>query len=891
MPRFSNRQFGFTNGELSPRLHGRPDMQMYYAGLAICENWVPDHKGNLISRPGTVFASRSKDDQKPCLYPFNAGRNCGVVIEAYSDCFRFLINRAPVMDGDQRLELPHTYGADFCDLEYAEDCGALFIAHENHPKRVLRKEADGFALEDLNAFPFAPINSDEECKLCLGLSDNGQVELLLKGPKSPVGDDTPINVGDEIRISDAFVTQSISSIGFNVTVTATPAPQECIVTVPAGTGIGAYYLVEEFVSDNGDTRFKAIEPVSLCFVESEDAAASLTAMGCAPFTPEMVGQCIRLLDENGQSPGDNDDGTADPNTWLKLTVQSYVSPEEVVVNYDGLPVDCTDLFQLPAFADGRFSETVQVAQDRLWCAKDNCVSASRVGDFFDWQPTDPDGTVNPDNAIDTKISAGSCGDVRWFWPMGRQLLVGSSTGLHSLVGAGVNGAFAADGLAQQLNQNVGVSDMRPVQVGESVLFTDRTRTKLYGTGYTGQYDHVGLTEYTLFADHIGDCGIKKLAFQQCPFSVVWGITEQDDLFSLTVVPGQNVRGWARHRIGGNLIKNGCCDKPAVCDVVSVFGPGEREDDIAFVVQRTIDGEDRFYIEYLGDYFTPKSNNFESVALDSQIVLADTVGVGDASFEIDGSPSPIPSAAGAFAAYDGEDWFFYQENASGEIAAEAPNYTGNPVPGRDWVNRGIDEDCEWRQLSKPKYCEEPEFVDESHHTYRPPCGVQKIALCKENIGGADHLAGECGLVYSDGQMTEQTIGADGAIQGSGCLTTVGLPYDSTGKLLPYRMSLGATDGANDPSRAFSVGILIENGFWFEVGNGKRNDVMRVLEQWQRVDFPVEQLNRPQPFDGWADNGLINNLNPNDDSGVSFRRRGPWHSVIKNVETQIVASGGR
>ena len=91
MARFSRRQHSFTNGEVSPRLFMRSDMEFYYASLAECINWLPDHKGNLVRRPPTRFISESKDGVKPCLYSFNVGRDCPVIIEAYPDCFRFIM--------------------------------------------------------------------------------------------------------------------------------------------------------------------------------------------------------------------------------------------------------------------------------------------------------------------------------------------------------------------------------------------------------------------------------------------------------------------------------------------------------------------------------------------------------------------------------------------------------------------------------------------------------------------------------------------------------------------------------------------------------------------------------------------------------------------------------
>ena len=45
----------FAGGEISPLLHGRPDLVPYQTGLALCRNFVTLPQGPAKFRPGTVF--------------------------------------------------------------------------------------------------------------------------------------------------------------------------------------------------------------------------------------------------------------------------------------------------------------------------------------------------------------------------------------------------------------------------------------------------------------------------------------------------------------------------------------------------------------------------------------------------------------------------------------------------------------------------------------------------------------------------------------------------------------------------------------------------------------------------------------------------------------------
>lgn len=64
-------KFGFTSGELSPRLFGRSDLEAYDLGLARGENWMVDYRGGLSTRPGQEFVDYVwKDDLETKFVPF-----------------------------------------------------------------------------------------------------------------------------------------------------------------------------------------------------------------------------------------------------------------------------------------------------------------------------------------------------------------------------------------------------------------------------------------------------------------------------------------------------------------------------------------------------------------------------------------------------------------------------------------------------------------------------------------------------------------------------------------------------------------------------------------------------------------------------------------------------
>jgi len=71
VPLLDDIQYGFSAGEISPKLIGRGDLDKYDLGLALARNVFIDPRGGLSSRPGSIFVDFVKEDDKPTKYfPF-----------------------------------------------------------------------------------------------------------------------------------------------------------------------------------------------------------------------------------------------------------------------------------------------------------------------------------------------------------------------------------------------------------------------------------------------------------------------------------------------------------------------------------------------------------------------------------------------------------------------------------------------------------------------------------------------------------------------------------------------------------------------------------------------------------------------------------------------------
>jgi WD40 repeat protein len=90
-------------------------------------------------------------------------------------------------------------------------------------------------------------------------------------------------------------------------------------------------------------------------------------------------------------------------------------------------------------------------------------------------------------------------------------------------------------------------------------------------------------DLTLLADHICAQGIREMAWQRSPRSILWVVMGNGELASLTLDRNHNIQAWARHPMDGTV------------DSVAVI-PGADEDVVYLVVKHEISGAPVKYIE-------------------------------------------------------------------------------------------------------------------------------------------------------------------------------------------------------------------------------------------------------------------------------------------------------
>ncbi len=207
MPKASPIQTSFNGGELSPLLHGRPDLDRYKTGLQSCLNFIPLIQGPAERRPGTQHIVEVKTSSLSTrIIRFEFSTTQAYIIEFGNQYCRFIKDTAQIVSGSA-IELATTYlTADLFNLKYAQSADTLYITHPSYPPRKITRTSDtAWTITDIT-FQDGPFLNTNTTATTLGLSGTtGSVTVTasaITGINSGTGFQTT-DVGRQIRWEDA----------------------------------------------------------------------------------------------------------------------------------------------------------------------------------------------------------------------------------------------------------------------------------------------------------------------------------------------------------------------------------------------------------------------------------------------------------------------------------------------------------------------------------------------------------------------------------------------------------------------------------------------------------------------------------------------------------------
>ena len=228
-----------------------------------------------------------------------------------------------------------------------------------------------------------------------------------------------------------------------------------------------------------------------------------------------------------------------------------------------------------------YPTAVTFHQQRLWfggtTAKPQSIFGSKTDDFENFTTGS-----NADDALEYAISSYKVNQVQWMSST-EVLIVGTSGGEFKVSGGG--SALTPANVQVTRQTSYGGQNIQPRHVGYQTLFVDGTGTKIRSYEYQFNQDIYESEDLTFLAEHVTSGGIKEMAYQATPETIVWAVRNDGTLLGMTYDKARQIVGWHRHVTDGDF------------ESVAVI-PVSSRDEVWVSVKRTINSATKRYVEYM-----------------------------------------------------------------------------------------------------------------------------------------------------------------------------------------------------------------------------------------------------------------------------------------------------
>lgn len=615
-------QKSFASGEIAPALYARTDQSKYASGLRTCRNNIVMRNGGVQNRPGTQFVGEVRDSSKSVrLIPFIFNSDQTYVLEFGDETFRVIKNGEYVKATSQDITnisnaatAVLTYsGADTYSNGDQVHISAITGAMANYVNGRVFKVANvnaGANTFELNYLDDTPVNSTS-----WGASGTVGTVAEIYCIVSPYDYlDLPnlrfVQSADVITIvHPSYAPRTLSRAADNswtfatITFGTTQAPPTGLThggTTPAGNNHGYKWCVTAISSTTREESVPA-------YLEGFPNLAGATS-------PGTVATPINLVWVTASGASHYRIYRAGVYTNAGLEVQAsddnycFVGESKHIGFQDtGIERDLTDQ---PPFAKATFNSgnnypsCVAYHQQRqiFGCSNNDpeTIWASRTGLFINMNAYL---LSQDDDAVVFTVMGKFVNVIKHLIDIGK-LIIFTSNSEYGVQGND-SGTLTPTGINLKQFSTNGCSDLAPLIANNAVLYNQARGSIIRDLIFDFNVDGYNGNDITIWASHLFDgYTIEDWSYQQIPNSIVWVVNDNGDLLGLTYIREQQMLAWHRHDFGDDTVENVCCV------------PEGTEDAVYLVINRTIDGSTKQYVER---FATRKIGDIiDAVLLDSSL---------------------------------------------------------------------------------------------------------------------------------------------------------------------------------------------------------------------------------------------------------------------------------
>jgi hypothetical protein len=481
---------------------------------------------------------------------------------------------------DIEYTIDHPYSQDeLSDLKYAQFNDVMYITHKNHkPKRLVRRSVTQWQFHNYDSSTTVQPGDPSLDFLESAYLDYNTGDITI----------TPSAITGSITLTASEELFKDTDVGRYIRWRQGPKSSTGQVTY-TGTGAQLYFDVPFIPRTKSDLEVYLVpntgEKQKLFANQFDVVNDQVHWLGSVPTTAQKV--IIQRKDSGTGVYG-----------FARITAFTSAKVVSATVVNELNGTSASTEWALGAWSDTTgYPRAVTFFQQRLWLGGTKTdpqkLWGSQIGNFYDFSgdTADRDGSVDSVSSLALEVASNRISTVEWL--AGReQLVVGTGSSAFALTPTGQSGITASNPPLVEKVSEVGCYKSQSITTDSSTLFINRQQNKVYELIYSFEADSLITADLTLLSEHLSEIPFKKIIRMETPDNIMWVLREDGTLVCLTYMPDQKIAGWSRITMSG--------EDAVVKDIITLRGGYENV--LYMIVERTINGSPRRYIEKLQPYF-------------------------------------------------------------------------------------------------------------------------------------------------------------------------------------------------------------------------------------------------------------------------------------------------
>ena len=610
---FRSLKPSLVGGILSPALYGRVDLEKYHTGVRDALNAMVMPHGGMRNRAGTVQIAELKDSTSSAtLIPFSFNTEQNYILELGDNYMRVIKDGGQVLDAAEAITgvsttnpvtitSPGHTRTDGTEIYIDDVGGTVELNDRNYVVRNVT--ASTYDLEDLfgNA-----VDGTGFTAYTIGGVSSRIYETVAPYLAADTQEVVYAQEADVMYLANnSYPFNKLSRTGHAAWTFTVPdftpdtvAPANIVATVDTGTGSEDYTYTVATI--DGDTAEESLPGASSTIQNDLLIAGNKNNIAWDPVPGAK--RYVVYKEDNGVF------GYIGGTTGLEFT------DENIVPDLADTPQEANN----PFLGAGNYPACVTYFEQRLWAAgsqnnPQEAHASQSAGNYENFGRSSP---AKDSDAIQFTIKARQVNAILAMVPFS-DLIFMTSGAEFSVTAPDSPGFLTPSNPIVRPQGYRGSSVLQPILVGKTMLYNYARGGVIRDYGYDFSSDSYTGNDLTILARHLFEGkALKAWSYQQVPDSVIWVVTDDGLLYSLTYMREHEIWAWTRHESAGGLFES-----------VATIG-GVTEDETYFVVKRTINGVTKRFIERLNtrlfptledSFFVDCGKSYNGVATDTVFI--------------------------------------------------------------------------------------------------------------------------------------------------------------------------------------------------------------------------------------------------------------------------------